>query len=515
MRTTPAEPSTSTTVVPSSIAVVGGGLWGLTVAHALRALGARVSVYEASRQVGGTVGTVVENGYLAEAGPPCAVRTNVLTALVDELHLASEVVEVGLREAPIFAVRRGCLWPVPSTLASLLGTPLLSRRAKIRLLSEPWRHVGLSDADESIGSFVRRRLGVEVLDTIIAPAVACWVGGDAERLSLRHTLPALAAAESEHGSLTTATTFARRRSGAAPLETTRLLSFRDGMQTLTDALARALGSAIHTGSAVTAITRAETGWMLTVARAGGVTRRIPADAVVCAAPAHAVGAIAWPDSVDRLAAPLRAIAYAPLTVLTLGFRREHVAHSLNGLGAVVPTGAPHAIHGVLFASSLFPGRAPVGHVTMACVVAGSDRDALASATTATIEGAVVADLRRLVGVRGEPSFVHRETSMAALPQYELGHDAVDRAVSTIESAHPGLYLGGGWVGGLGIDACIRNARALAHRVAAECALDQRLATPRGIVVGRIPMTRHPNQLRTWPRPPLTSSLSPHTPTTSS
>ena len=173
-----------------------------------------------------------------------------------------------------------------------------------------------------------------------------------------------------------------------------------------------------------------------------------------AAPAHAIRAIAWPDSVDRLAAPLRGIPYAPLTALTLGFRREHVSHSLNGLGMVVPTGAPYAIRGALFASSLFPGRAPVGHVAMTCMVGGPGRDGLASATTETIEGAVVADLRRLVGVRGEPSFVHRTTSMAALPQYELGHDAVDHAVSTIEAAHPGLYLGGGWLGGVGIDACI-------------------------------------------------------------
>lgn len=515
MRTMPVDLSTSVAVVPSSVAVVGGGLWGLTVAHTLRVLGARVSLYEATRRVGGTVATAVENGYLGEAGPTCAVRSSVLDALVEELHLAPEAVDVELRAARLFAVRGKRLSAVPTTLAGLLRTPLLSWAAKIRLLSEPWRRVGSSDDDESIGAFVRRRLGAEVLDTIIAPAVACWIGGDADRLSLRHTLPAIAAGEGAHGSLTATTMVARRHPSPAPLETARLLSFRDGMQTLTDALARRLGSTIHTGSAVTGISRSASGWMLTVARTGGATRRVAVDAVVYAAPAHTIGAIAWPDSVDRLTAALRGIPYTPLTVLTLGFRREHVRHSLNGLGMVVPAGAPYAIRGALFASSLFPGRAPVGHVAMTCVVGGPGREGLASATTETIEGAVVADLRRLVGLRGEPSFVHRATSMGALPQYELGHDAVDHAASTIEAAHPGLYLGGGWLGGVGINACIRNARALAHRVAAECALDQRFATPRGIVVGRIPMTHHPIKLRPWPRPQSTSSPSPPTPTTSS
>jgi protoporphyrinogen/coproporphyrinogen III oxidase len=515
MRTILAERSVSVAAVPASVAVVGGGLWGLAVAHTLQALGARVNVFEASRRVGGGVSTVVENGYVGESGPPCAVRSNGLAALVDELNLASEAVDVEVGRARLYAVRRERLCPVPSTLSALLGTPALSWAAKVRLLSERWQRADPAAHDESVGSFVRRRLGSEVLDTIIGPAVACWTGGDAERLSLLRTLPAIAAAEDEHGSLTAAWMAARRSGGLGELESARLLSFRDGMQTLTDALACALGPAIHTSSAVTAITRVGTGWAITVSRSAGGGRRVAVDAVVYAGPAHAIGGIDWPDSVDPIVAPLRAIPYASRTVLTLGFRREHVGHPLDGLGLVVPTDAAYTIRGALFVSSLFPGRAPLGHVAVSCVVGGPRRTGLGSAATETIEGAAVADLRRLVGLRGEPSFVHRATSLRAVPQYELGHDAVDRALSIVESAHPGLYFGGSWVGGVGIEACIRNARALAHRVVAECALDQRLATPRGIVVGRIPAAHHHSiRLRPWPRPPSTSSPSPHTPTTS-
>jgi len=501
------------TGAPASIAVIGGGLSGLTMARALRGLGARVTVYEASPRPGGVVGSIVENGYVGETGPHLVPRSAVLTALIDELDLGSEVVEVNLGAARPYVVRHGRLVGMPSTPAGLLGSRLLSWPAKLRLLAEPWARPGPTDQDESVAAFTRRRFGAEVLESVVAPLIACWTGGDVERLSLRHALPAVAALDREHRSLLRVALAARGRRQTR-LQGVTLLSFRDGMQTLTDALARSLGPAVHAGTAVTAVTRSGTGWVVTAGRAAGTARRMTVDAVVYAGPAHAVRSIAWPDSVRQLAGPLGAIHHSPLTVLTLGFRREHVAHPLNGLGVFVPDAEAYAILGALFVSSLFPGRAPIGHVSIACIVGGARRSALGAAPADTIRAAVIADLRRLVGVTGEPSFAHHATWTHALPQYDLGYETVARAVSGLEAAHPGLYFGGSYLGGVGVSDCVHSARALAHRVVAECSLDQRLAAPSAIVVGRIPMADRPIPRESWPPSPSTSSQSPPTPTTS-
>jgi oxygen-dependent protoporphyrinogen oxidase len=501
------------TGAPASIAVIGGGLSGLTIAQSLRALGARVTVYEASPRAGGVVGSVVESGYVGETGPHLVPRSPVLTALIDELDIASEVVETNLEAARPYIVHRGRLVRLPSTAAGFLATRLLSWPAKVRLLAEAWGERRPTGLDESVAAATRRRFGREALEAVVAPLVASWTGGDVERLSLRHALPAIAAVDREERSLVRAaiSTPARR----APLGALTLLSFREGMQTLTDALAGALGPALHTGTAVTAVTRSGTGWIVTAGRSAGAARRMTADAVIYAGPAHAVRGIAWPESVRQLAGPLGSILHSPLTVLTLGFRREHVAHPLDGLGVFVPDAEAYAVLGALFMSSVFPGRAPIGHVSIACLVGGARRAALGAAPVETIRAAVIADLRRLVGVSGEPTFAHHATWTHALPQYNIGYETVARTVSGLEAAHPGLYFAGSYLGGLAVSDCVHNARALAHRVVAECSLDQRLTAPSGIVVGRIPMADRPLSRQSWPPSPSTSSQSPPTPTTSS
>jgi protoporphyrinogen/coproporphyrinogen III oxidase len=496
-----------------SIAVIGAGLSGLVTAYALRELGARVTVYEASQRTGGVVGSVVEDGYVGETGPHFVAGSPAVSALLDDLDLTSEVVDAQFASAAPFVVRRGRLVRTPATALGLLTSPLLSVPGRLRVLGELWAP-GPWSQDESIAAFTRRRFGREVLASLVGPMVSCWTGGDPERLSVRHALPDVAAFEREHGSLVRGSIRVRGGRGT-PLHAPTLLSFRDGMQTLTDALARALGPAVHVGAAVTGIARSGAGWIVTAGRASGTVRRATVDVLVYAGPAHGVRGISWPDSIRPLAGPLGDVHHAPVAVLTLGFRREHVAHPLNGLGVVVPDAEAYALAGALFVSSLFPGRAPIGHVAIACLVGGARRGALGAAPAETMRAAVIADLRRLVGVSGEPTFMHHATWTRGLPQYELGYENVGRAVSALEAAHPGLYFVGSYLGGIGIGDCIRSARALAHRVVAECALDQRLATPAGIVVGRIPMADRPTPRRPWPPSTSTSSQSPPTPTTSS
>lgn len=497
-----------------SVAVIGGGLSGLAAAHALRGLGARVVVYEAAARPGGVVGTHVDGDYLAETGPHGTRLTSALTSVVDELGLAEVVVHATPPGVDGYVVRRGRLVRLPQSLSGILATRALSWRAKARVLAERWVQPAEGVPVESVAAFFRRRFGGEPVACLVDPLVGALYGGDAERLAAARVCPHLVEAERAHGSVLRA---------AARHEIPRdfgqlvppVVSFVGGMTTLTDALARALDGMVRLSTPVTGVTRSAAGWVVSAGRAAGDARRAVVDAVLYAGPAHGIAAIGWPDSVRQLTAPLSAMTYPPLAVVTVGFRRQHVAHPLDGWGLLVPEREAYAILGALFTSSVFPHRAPAGHVTLACYVGGVRRPALGAAPPDTVRAAVVADLRRLLGISGEPTYVHHAAWSRALPQYELGYDGVTRAITALEAAHPGLYFAGSFAGGVSVTDCLAAGRAAAHRIVAECALDQRLSIPHGVTASRAALadvderTRHP-----WPSSSSTSSPSPPTATTS-
>src|SRR5262249_12724784 len=136
----------------------------------------------------------------------------------------------------------------------------------------------------------------------------------------------------------------------------------------------------------------------------------------------------------------------------------------DGFGVLIPRVEPFPILGTLFASSLFPGRAPDDHVTLATYVGGTREPALALESDAALVAAVVPALRVLLGVRGAPTFVHRTTHARAIPQYELGHDRIIRATEGIERRNPGLVLAGTYRDGIAVGDAVASGARAAERV---------------------------------------------------
>ncbi len=446
-----------------SVAVLGGGVAGLAAAYRLSTQAHTVTLYEAGTRVGGVVRSERRDGYLAEAGPNSLSEPDPsVRGLLDELGLTSRQVEAAPAASNRYIVRDGRLVALPRSPSGLLTSRAFSAWAKIGLLREPFVAAGDPSRDESIADFVSRRFGRELLDYAAGPFVGGIHAGDPAALSMRHAMPRLFALEQEHGSIFRGV-LARRRAaraggGAASEAPGRSVSFPDGMAEIPNALARRLGDRVRTGAPVEAIVPDGAGWMV---RVGGGERRY--DAVVCATPAHAFGGLRLGGEAGGRLAELAAIPYAPVAVVVLGFRRDEVAHPLDGFGALVPAVERRQLLGVLFSSTLFPGRAPDGFVTLTAFVGGARQPELAALDPDALVSLVRRELEDLLGARGQPTFRQVVAWPRAIPQYVLGYERWLAVMDDVETANPGLFLAGSYRGGIGLGDALRSGLEAARR----------------------------------------------------
>jgi protoporphyrinogen/coproporphyrinogen III oxidase len=424
-------------------AVVGGGTAGLAAALKLVEKRLAVTVFEAGDRPGGVVRTIRREGFLVDLGPNTLVaRDRLLPDLIELLGLSTEVVQAPRSAGIRYVVRDGTPVPLPMGPAAFARTPLLSSRAKLRLLAEPFiPRRSPQEQEESISEFVRRRLGAEVLDYAVDPFVSGVYAGDPERMAVRHALPQLAEMEENHRSLFWG---AIQRLGRARSSTTRRIDrtpfgFLHGMRALPDALADSLGDAVRCRHTVTDVVAVDGGFEITAATPDGpITERFAA-VILAIPPAELARLTIVPRGTRSL---LTAIPVPPVTTLALGFPRQAVQHSLRGFGMLVPGKEPFRLLGTLFSSSLFPARAPEGQVLLTSFLGGRRRPEDALLSEEEQLRLALADLRPLLGVTGDPVFVERHVWPHAIPQYERGYGRVKESIDALEATHPGLAVAG-------------------------------------------------------------------------
>jgi oxygen-dependent protoporphyrinogen oxidase len=323
------------TAIPSTVAVIGAGITGLTAAFRLHQAGHTPVVLEASARVGGVIGAVRERGWLHELGPNSLLEgSSEVAALVDAAGLSVRRLYAAEAARQRYIVRGGKMVALPTSPWAFLTTPLFSARAKLALLGEPWRAKAPAEADETVADFVVRRLGREFLDYAINPFVGGVYAGDPRQLSVRHGFPKLHALEQEHGSLLRG---ALRRRNASGGPKGRIFSFPDGLEELPRALAAALGGAVRCNTRVESLRRVETHWEVQWRSGGGETGKVSCAHVVVALPADALAALTIEGvaEVPNLA-ELRGIVHPPVVSVFTGFGRDEVAHPLDGFGVLMP-----------------------------------------------------------------------------------------------------------------------------------------------------------------------------------
>lgn len=452
----------------TDVLIIGAGISGLSLGWWLARHGLQVEIWEADDRVGGKIKSTRQDGYLTERAAAMVMNFRPeVSELIAETGLESvKTVRRAEAEARRYLLHNDQLTDLPMRLGAMAFSPLWSLRGKLRLLAEPFIPP-VYRKDESVSRFIKRRLGKEMLEKAVEPFVAGTLASDPDLASAEACLPRLTALERRYGSITAGIIVNRllRRRTACVTDT---FSFRNGMTTLVDTLARTSGMQISTSYQVSDVTRKANTWQVTANVPNG-RRSIQASHVVITTPAPQAAALV--SSLDNgLAGLLGEIKYAPVNIVHMGFDRTAIRHALDGSGFLVPRDAlgkeNSALTGNLWMSTLFPNRAPEGKVLLSSYIGGARMPEVQGWDTEHCLRTTLSSLTRLLGIKADPEMVKVDRHARALPLYHGPHQARLQAIANRLQQLPGLYLEANYRGGVSVRDRIARGRIVAKQILA-------------------------------------------------
>ena len=448
------------------VVIVGGGITGLAVAHRLKER-TEVVVLESAERPGGKFGTIDLDGFTFESGPDSFIaREQFVPRLVAEVGLGDELVAPANFGAQVWV--DGKLKRVPGDFVfGMPGSPLAALRSGIltplgtlRAGADLVLPGPLTGSDVSVGEFVRRRFGNEVLERLVDPLLAGTRAGRADDISLAAAVPQIDALARASRSLVLGLARSRRK-GQSPGGPPPFLAPRGGMRTLIGALEEDLAGTVQlrTRAAVTRIERA--GDSLSLHFDG---EAVEADTVVLAVPAYAAAALLR-DLNPRASGELARIRYATAATAALVFPRGSMAIPTGVSGMLVPSSEHRTLAAATWFSSKWPHLAPSdGRIVVKAFAGRAAGDAEAKLDDERMTAALVDDLGAALGIDATPLATHLTRWERALPQYQVGHlDRIERIQAALQ-ATPGILLAGAAYWGSGISDCVKSAERAAELV---------------------------------------------------
>ena len=446
------------------VVVVGGGISGLAAAYELQRRGLSVRVLEASARPGGVISTERFDGWVIDGGPDAIlVQKPAAVALCRELGIADRLISTLpprtayiLRDDRLHRIAEGSFLGFPLDVRSLARSSVFSLGGRLRMACEVFMPRRGGDEDESVGAFVRRRFGQEAVDYLAEPLLAGIHAGDVDRLSTQALFPRLLEAERQSGSVIRAFRAMRAR----PSPQGAFVSFPGGTGELVDALDQAL-----TPGTVRLSTRVADIHRHSHYRAETAAGPVEARAIILAVPAYVAASMLRPFD-TTIAALADATPYASTATVALGYRRDQVAHPMEGSGFVVPRVERSPLLAATWVTSKWLHRAPDGHVLLRGFLGGGRDPRRLDAGDAELVSLVVEELTQLLGITGTPLFTRLFRWTKQSPQYEVGHlhriATIDRQLASI----PGMFATGSGFRAIGIPDCIADGREIAAKAAA-------------------------------------------------
>ncbi|HYC55431.1 MAG TPA: protoporphyrinogen oxidase [Candidatus Binatia bacterium] len=465
------------------IVIVGAGIAGLAAAYRAdklareHALDVEIMVLEGSSRAGGVIESVEEKGCLLELGPDSIITEKPWARnLCEEIGLKDRIIGTSTEHRQSFIALGTRLHPVPegfymmapTRLSTLARSGLFSLAGKARMAADLFLPRRNDDADETLASFVTRRLGREALERAAQPMVGGIYTADPAKLSLRATMPRFLEMERRHRSLILGLSGTMKRAAAAQGSAagprySLFIALDRGLAVLPARLCELLPKgALHTGVMVESIgQRQDGGW--TVHTLDTEQERIEADAVCLATPAHASARI-LEVAAPELARSLNGIEYASTATVNLAYRREDIAHPLNGFGFVVPAVERRVVLACTFSSVKYAGRAPKGMVLIRAFVGGAMFPEHFEMSDDRMLAGIDRDLSELLGVRARPRLARIVRWARSMPQYNVGHLERVARIDQESGRLPSFALAGASLTGVGIPDCVRSGEAAAEKL---------------------------------------------------
>lgn len=474
--------STENRAAPLHVAIIGGGITGLSAAYYLakqareQGLEVTYTLLERADRWGGKVRSERIEGYgdepfVIEAGPDSFITTKPQALeLATELGLEERVLDTNDDRRKTYVVTKGRPVPLPDGVMMIIPTrimpfalsPLISIPGKLRMGMDFFIPPKTDGEDETLAEFVERRLGHEALDKLAEPLMSGIYNAEADRQSLLATFPRFRDLEVKYGNLIKGMLASRKASGARKAASSgkkraTFASLRSGNQELIETLVDALDGDLRLNAAVQSIDAAGEGYTLTLA--GG--EQIQADAVILAAPAYAAADLLRPIAPEA-ADKLDQIRYVSTGTITLAYREDEIGHPLNGFGMVIPRSEKRRINAITWSSTKFDHRAPEGYALIRVFFGGSRTPEMIDKSDEEVYETALAEIEELMGVTATPVMHRIYRWHDSNPQYDVGHLEL---VEAIEAAlPPGISVTGSPYRGIGLPDCIKQAKATTAQI---------------------------------------------------